>query len=174
MRIELKRSVIRDWRLDDGPSLVLNGNNRKVWRNLYDVFPHPYTLEDAGRWLALAATADPRTHLAIDVDEAAVGGIGVTIGDGQFRHTGSVGFWLGEPYWGRGIMSEALPAITADAFTRLGLTRVSATVFEWNPASMRVFEKAGYRREGVLRGSIAKDGQIVDQVVFAMLRDDRR
>ncbi len=174
MRIELERSVLRDWRSDDGPSLVLHGNNRQVWRNLYDVFPHPYTPEDAGRWLALTKTAHPSTHFAIEVDRAAVGGIGVTIGEGQFRHTGGVGFWLGEQYWGRGIMSEVLPAVTEDAFTRLGLTRVSATVFEWNPASMRVFEKAGYRREGVLRGSIAKDGQILDQVVFAMLRDDRR
>ena len=76
------------------------------------------------------------------------GGIGVTVGDGQFQHGGSGGFWLGERYWGRGIMSEALPAITSDAFERLGLIRVSATVFEWNPASMRVFEKAGWKPSG--------------------------
>jgi ribosomal-protein-alanine N-acetyltransferase len=170
LRIELERSVIRGWRLEDASSLLLYANNRNVWRNLYDVFPHPYTRQDADRWLALATTAQPNTHLAIEVGQTAVGGVGVTIGEGQFRHVGSVGFWLGEPYWGRGIMSEVLPAITADAFERLGLTRLSATVFEWNPASMRVFEKAGYSREGVLRRSIAKDGQILDQVVFAKLR----
>jgi len=84
-----------------------------------------------------------------------------------------IGYWLGVPFWGRGIMTAALQAVTAHAFREHPeLRRIWAVPFAWNPASMRVLEKAGYRAEGRMRESAVKDGKIVDQMLYAILRSD--
>jgi RimJ/RimL family protein N-acetyltransferase len=169
--LELERSLVRDWRPADAPALVRHADNRRVWRNLYDGFPNPYTIEDARKWIATARAAAPRTFFAIEVDGEAAGGIGVTLGTGNFKGTASIGYWLGQAHWGRGILSEALPAVSAVAFESFDLRRIEAAVFAWNPASMRVLEKSGYVREGVRRAAAVKDGEVVDLVVYAALRD---
>jgi RimJ/RimL family protein N-acetyltransferase len=88
------------------------------------------------------------------------------------RKSAEIGYWLGEPFWGRGIITKALAAMTKYAFSNFDLIRLYAYVFETNPASMRVLEKAGYKLEGRLRKSVIKDGQILDQMVYAMLKDE--
>lgn len=97
----------------------------------------------------------------------AVGGIGIDRGEGVHEKSGHFGYWLGEAYWGRGIMTAAVRATAEHALTRLGLVRLEAPVFAWNPASMRVPEKCGFVREGVLRRSVYKDGEIIDSVLYA-------
>lgn len=148
-------------------------NNRNVWRNLKDVFPHPYTEADADRWLTAQAQAREPTDWAIEVDQLAVGGIGVTLGDGVHAKSAHFGYWLAEPYWGRGIMTDAVKALAPYAMRKFGLVRLEAPVFAWNPASMRVLEKCGWQREGVLRASAFKDGEIIDQVLYALVERSR-
>jgi len=161
---------LRPWTTDDKPALVHNANNRKVWRNLTDTFPHPYTEADADFWIGFANQAAPIIHLAIEVDGKAVGGIGIIAGQGIARHTGLFGYWLGEAHWGKGIATAAAHAMCTRAFSGSQFERLEAQVFAWNPASMHVLEKVGFVREGVHRRSVFKDGQFTDGVMYARIR----
>jgi RimJ/RimL family protein N-acetyltransferase len=156
--------------MQDIPSLVRHANNRRVWRNLKDRFPHPYTESDGERWIRQATSAIPETHFAIATDSGVIGGIGLDLQGDVFRRSGEIGIWLGEAYWGRGIATEAVRAMTEYAFANFDLCRIFAGVFEWNPASMRVLEKAGYAFEGRQRRSVTKDGQTIDQMLYAIVR----
>lgn len=162
---------VRPWRPEDGPSLVRHANNRNVSLNLRDTFPHPYTPADAEQWLAFATSLRPPTHFAIAVAGEAVGGIGYQPQADVLRRSAEIGFWLGEPFWGRGIATAALAAVSAQAFAATDLCRLYAYVFEWNPASARVLEKAGYVREAVLRRAVVKDGKTIDQFLYALIRE---
>jgi RimJ/RimL family protein N-acetyltransferase len=169
LRLECSKSVVRDWSPADKPDLVRYANNRNVWRNLTHLFPHPYTDADADAWLATVAAMPEPTHWAIEVDGHAVGGVGIFLGEGISCKSGDFGYWLGEPYWGRGIMSEAASAIAPYAMDRFGLCRLEASVFAWNPASMRVLEHAGFLMEGTSRASVFKDGELIDEVNYALV-----
>lgn len=170
IRIQLTKSLLREWRRGDEPSLVRHANNRNIWVNLRDSFPHPYTTADARSWIRLAGTTGLNRVFAIDVDGFAVGAIGIRQGEDVNRLSAEIGYWLGEEYWGRGITPEAVEAVTRHAFDTLGVVRVYAEVFEWNAGSMRVLEKAGFAREGVMRKSAIKDRQVVDQVMYARVK----
>jgi RimJ/RimL family protein N-acetyltransferase len=169
VRLECEKSVIREWAQSDKAALVRFANNRNVWRNLAHVFPHPYTDADADGWFSFLARMPEPTSWAIEVDGLAVGAVGVTLKEGIYLKSAELGYWLGEPYWGRGIMTEAVKAVSPYAMRRFGLIRLEAPVFEWNPASMRVLEKCGFVREGVLRASAVKDGQVIDRVLYAFI-----
>jgi RimJ/RimL family protein N-acetyltransferase len=170
--VELKRarSTLRPWRRGDEPSLVLHANNRSVWLNLRDRFPHPYTAKDADEWIVHAGSQAPVLNFAIVVDGAAVGGIGLTLGTDVSRRPAEVGYWLGQPFCGRGIATEALRAVTDYAFTTLDICRPEAGVFDWNPASARVLEKAGYVLEGRSRLAVTKAGRTGDRLLYALVR----
>jgi len=170
MEIRLNRAEIRDWRTGDEDPLAVHANNVNVWRNLRDSFPHPYTREHARNWIESASASHNPTHFAIVVAGAAAGGIGYTLKHDICRRSAEVGYWLGEAFWGRGIVTEALMAISEYAFARHDLCRLYALVFEWNPASMRVLEKAGYEREARLKRGITKDGHTIDGFLYARLR----
>jgi len=169
VRLEGAKSVIREWAPSDKPALVRFANNRKIWRNLAHIFPHPYTEADADWWFSFLAGMPEPTSWAIEVDGLAVGSVGVRLGEGIYVKSAEFGYWLAEPYWGRGIMTEAAKAASRYAMQRFGLIRLEAPVFEWNPASMRVLEKCGFVREGVLRASAVKDGQVIDRVLYALV-----
>lgn len=171
IELALERSVVREWRPGDVESLVLNANNRNVSRNLMDRFPYPYTIADAEGWIQRATSEVPMTHFAIAVDGTAVGGIGFHLRTDVARRTAEIGYWLGEPYWGRGIVTEALRAVTEHAFANHDLVRLQAHVFEWNAASARVLEKAGYTREARLRKSVTKEGRTIDCFLYTQLRE---
>lgn len=170
LRLACGPCIVRDWRPTDLPALVALANNRRVWRNLHHRFPHPYTEADARQWFALLAAMPEPTHWAVELDGIAVGGVGIDPGEGIYAKAARFGYWLGEPYWGRGLMTAVARAASAHALSRFDLVRLEATVFAWNPASMRVLEKAGFVREGILRRSAVKDGQVIDQVLYALVR----
>src|SRR5262249_44995743 len=111
MELELKTCVIRPWRPGDEESLVIHANNPKIWRNMRDRFPHPYTMEDAREWVRLAGAESPQTNFAIVVDGKAAGGIGLILKDDISRCSAEIGYWLGESLWGRGIVTEAVRAL---------------------------------------------------------------
>lgn len=172
LEIHCSRSLLRPWRQSDRFSLIRYANDREVWRNLRDVFPHPYTVEAADEWLGEVANGTPALGVyAIDIGGEAVGCIALDPGRDVERWSWEVGYWLGRPFWGQGIMPEALQAVTEAAFQIPDLIRIYAPVFSWNQRSMRVLEKAGYYREAVLvRGGI-KDGTVIDRVIYARVRD---
>jgi ribosomal-protein-alanine N-acetyltransferase len=169
LRTDLPDCVLRPWAASDKPSLVRYANNKAVWRNLLDSFPHPYAEADAEFWIA-HTEANPGLHFAIQVSGEAVGGIGVIPQSGLAIQTAQFGYWLGESFWGKGIATAAARTMASYAFTAFRFARLEAPVFAWNPASMRVLEKAGFSREGVLRHGVFKDGQLIDSVLYARLR----
>jgi RimJ/RimL family protein N-acetyltransferase len=170
MEFELSKSRLRPWLPEDEESLVRHANNRNVWRNLRDSFPHPYRPADAKQWIQIANPSLPITNFAIAVDGLAVGGIGLVLKDDVFRRSAEIGYWLGEEFWGRGIVTEAVRMVTSYAFENFDLCRIYAGVFEWNPASMRVLEKAGYEFECRMRKSVTKDGESIDEFIYAVVR----
>jgi [ribosomal protein S5]-alanine N-acetyltransferase len=163
---------LRRWRLTDKPSLVRHANNRNIWRNLRDLFPFPYTEANADWWLGTMTSPEPPAwHYAIEVDGEAAGGIALRRGFDINRFTMEIGYWLGEACWGRGIMTAAVRELTQRGLEESDIYRIEAEVFSWNPASMRVLEKAGYRRETICERSAVKDGTLIDQVLYAITRD---
>jgi len=167
MRLCLQSCIIRPWTESDAPSLQRHANNRRVSMHLRDRFPFPYEMEQAQTFLGRIVKQSPPTVWAIEIGGEAAGGIGIEPGTDVERVSAEVGYWLGEAFWGRGIATEALIAVTAEAFKRFEITRLYALAFADHGASVRVLEKAGYAREGHLRQSAIKDGKIRDQLLFA-------
>jgi RimJ/RimL family protein N-acetyltransferase len=163
---------VRSWRPGDEAALVKYANNRNIWINLRDAFPHPYTRSNARAWVQRSARQRPATQFAIASEQEAAGAIGFLLQEDVYRRSAEVGYWLGEPFWGRGITTRALRALTDYAFAQFDLVRLYATVFEWNPASVRVLEKSGFTFEGRLRKSVVKDGKTIDQFLYAMVQGE--
>jgi ribosomal-protein-alanine N-acetyltransferase len=167
--LTLKTCAVRSWRTSDAESLLRHANNRNIWLNLRDAFPHPYTKHDARAYIRSVRDRSPETTFAIAVDDEAVGSIGFVLRTDVERVSAEIGYWLAEPFWGRGITSEALAALTRYAIDTHRLTRIYALPFAWNLASCRVLEKAGYVLEARLRRSAIKDGQVTDQMQYAYI-----
>ena len=167
MRIELEKCTIRSFRADDDEAIARQANNRKIWRNLRDGFPHPYSIEDARRFLEMVAAQDPETFFCIAVDDQAIGSMGYSLQADVQRFTAEIGYWVAEEFWGRGIATQALEALTRYAIATHKLQRVCATPYQWSTASCRVLEKAGFLLEGRMRSSAFKDGQVIDQLLYA-------
>lgn len=162
---------LRPFADSDEESLIRSINDRAVARNMYSI-PHPYTLSDAREWLAFCAHTEaevPRSafHFAIEIDGEVAGGIGVYSID---VHKAEVGYWLARRYWGQGIMTRVVNEITRFGLRQLGLKKMYAYVFSYNPASKRVLEKAHYQTEGVLRCEFKKGRSYVDAFLMARLR----
>ncbi len=166
--------VLRPWHVNDLESLVRHADDREVWLMLRDRFPHPYTIEAGRVWLAAASAEDPPTALAIDVGGEAIGGIGVVLGADVNRHAGEIGYWLGRAWWRRGLATASVSQFLPWVAQTFGLARLFAQVFETNRASMRVLEKCGFQREGVLRSHAHKDGRYLDEVVYGIVLDGLR
>jgi len=170
MRLELSRSVIREWVVGDRESLVRHANHPGVAANLRDVFPSPYGLADADGFLAFVTARSPQTSFAIEVDGEASGGIGLKLHTDVERMSGELGYWLGEARWGRGVMTEVVRAFTDWGFATFALHRIYAVPYATNPASARVLEKAGFTYEGRMRRSVIKRGQVLDQLLYSDVR----
>ena len=100
------------------------------------------------------------------------GGIGLTQIRRGVAQTGTLGYWIGEPFQGRGYTTEAVRLISRFAFSGLQLHRVEAACLPENIASRRVLEKAGFVREGYARLYLKIDGNWRDHLTFALLRED--
>ena len=133
MRLVLKSRTIRPWRLDDTESLAKHANNRKIWLGLRDLSPHSYTSDDAHKFLQKAMDAEPVTNFCIEVEGPATGGDRLSPRAGCASAYGDAWYCLGEDFWGRGIMTEAVAAFTDFCFGNFSLRRISAEVFANNP-----------------------------------------
>jgi RimJ/RimL family protein N-acetyltransferase len=172
MRLELPSCIVRPWRHSDKAALLKFADNPNVSRGLTDRFPFPYTPEDADWWLTMASTQNAGHHFAIEVANEAVGGIGFEPQEAERRCGAEIGYWLGEPFWGKGIATESLKAVTAEVFATTDLLRLQAGVYAFNTGSARVLEKAGYVHEGTHRKAVIKRGEIHDLFMYAKLRKD--
>lgn len=170
---ELPALPVRPWRAKDEDSLVRHADSYEVWRHVRDRFPRPYTRKDARKWIDSQLEApEPLLNFAIELEGEAVGGIGLIPGFDVESRTAEIGYWLGEAAWGRGLATAAVRSIVTYGFERLDLLRVFAAVFDFNPASARVVEKAGFVREGVLRDAAVKEGRVTSMIVYGITRDD--
>ncbi len=167
MHRKLQSSLIRSWTLADAAALQCYANNREIWINLRDVFPHPYSLNDANAFLNHVTQEKPETTFAIATSAQAIGCIGLHLGQDVHCKTAELGYWLAEPFWGRGIMSEAVTEFSRYAFGAFDLQRIYAVPFESNRGSIRVLEKARFICEGRMRASIFKDGKVLDSFLYA-------
>lgn len=172
MEIVLQKSCVRSWRSTDAHSVAEHANDRRIWLNLRDRFPHPYTLQDAAVFIDRTLLSSPETNFAIEVDGSAVGGIGAQLQVDVERISCEIGYWLGAAYWGHGIMTEVLRSLTSHFIAAHSLTRVFVLPFAPNVASARVLEKAGYVLEGRLARSVIKDGRVLDQLLYAYVVPD--
>jgi RimJ/RimL family protein N-acetyltransferase len=167
MQLTLEHCTIRPWQLDDANSVARHANNRKVWIALRDFFPHPYTIEDAHTFLKSVINSEAATLFCVEANGAAAGGISIRLGADVHRQTAELGYWLGQEFWGRGIMTEAVAAFTDFCFEQFQLRRIYAEPFANNPASVRVLEKAGFAFEGRLKNNVLKDGKLLDSLLYA-------
>ena len=171
MRIEFNEYMIRGWVTEDAVPIANYANNKKIWINMLDLFPFPYKYSDAKAFIKIAKKSGPKSLFAIATSKEAIGGIGLNFQKDVHRYTAEIGYWLAEPFWGHGIMTNAVNRFTHFAFDTLELHRIFATPYIYNKASIRVLEKAGFTNEGRLRANAFKDGKIVDQLIFAKLKE---
>lgn len=166
---------IRSWRPGDEEVLPELANNRRIWRNLTNRFPHPYGHDEAVEWIRSAnQQPEDARHLAVLSGDQVVGGVGFERLTDLGTRTAEIGYWVGEPYWGRGIATRALELATDLALRDFDFVRLQAGVLGWNAASCRVLEKAGYSLEARLTKQGFKDGEVCDIVLYALLREARR
>jgi len=134
-----------------------------------EYYTHPYTLDDAKGFLQIFSDQDPVTFFGIDYCGEYVGNISLVMGQDIYRKSAEIGYFLGEPYWNKGIASEAVKLITGYGFNTLGIIRIHTGIFEYNTASMRVLEKCGFEKEGIFRKSIFKQNKIWDEIRYAKI-----
>lgn len=159
--------ILRPWNISDLESLVLHANNPLIAKFMTDGFPHPYT-EDSGKKFIAFATADKPIHIfAIDIDEKAVGGIGIHPQEDIYSKNAEIGYWLGEKFWNKGIITKALNQVVEIAFNDFHIERVFARPFGTNKASQKVLEKCGFEQEAILKKTIFKNGDYIDELIYS-------
>ena len=168
--MKTNRITLRPFREEDLESIQKLGNNPTIASNLRDGFPHPYTMEDAKLFLELAMNADPINRFAILENDVHVGNIGLHLQTDIYRKSAEIGYFVGEPYWNRGIATEAVKLIVEYGFREWDINRIFAGVFSYNLASARVLEKAGFVYEGTFKNAVTKNGESWDEIRYAILK----
>lgn len=164
--------ILRPWRLEDQGDLAQAANNPAIAANLRDAFPSPYSPEDA-RWFiqdCLTRHGQNCLFYAIQVAGKAAGDISVAVQSDVYRKSAELGYWLAQPYWGQGIMPQAVRQICQEAFERFSILRIYAEPFAQNLASRRVLEKAGFTLEGTMVDGVFKNNQVFSYCMYALLR----
>lgn len=163
---------LRNWKEDDIESLVKHADNFNVARYMTDAFSHPYTRETGLSFIAFANKDNPVHIFAIDVNKNAVGGIGIHPQNDILRKNAELGYWLAEPYWGKGIMTNAVTQMIHFAFANYDIQRIFARPFGNNGASQKVLQKAGFKFENKFEKTIFKNGEYLDELFYAIRRHD--
>ena len=164
---------IRKWRIEDKSDLAINLNNLKVLNNLRDGLPYPYTEDDAEDFIQIMLSADPDSTFAfaITLDDKVIGSIGVFRKDNIHSRTAEMGYYIGEPYWGNGYMTNAIKQVCEYVLGNTDIIRIFAEPFAHNIASCRALEKAGFQYEGTLKSNAVKCGKIIDMKMYALVRE---
>ncbi len=165
---------LRKWQLDDIEDVAYYANNPHIAANLRNVFPYPYTLEDARGYIQFCIEASEKQQIsrAIRVAGRTVGSISISCGTDVYEKSGELGYWLAEEFWGKGIMTEAVKDICQKAFEKFDILRIYAEPFAHNQGSRKVLEKAGFSLEGIMKNGVYKNGKIFDYCMYALLREE--
>lgn len=169
--VQKNKYTLRTWQTEDAHSLVQELNNKKIWDNCRNVFPHPYRLEHAETFIDLIQKKEGIHDFCIEVNGKAVGNIGFTPGTDVECFNAEVGYVIGEKYWNQGIVTDALQEAIYHYFTYTNTIRIFALVFEHNLPSMRVLEKAGFNKVGIMTKSIFKNGHFTNAHLFELLKN---
>ena len=161
---------IRKLQLDDADILSQLMNNINIWNNLRDRIPFPYSRKDALTFIKLSHTNDHLHNFAITYQNNFCGVIGFVRQTDIHKLSVELGYWIGEPYWHKGIATRSIQLATEWAFRNLEINRIFASVFEHNYVSMKALLKNNYQREAILKKAILKNGKILDEHIFAKLR----
>ncbi len=144
-------------------------NNKKIWDNLRDYIPYPYTVTDATAFINTTQKEKPTVTFAITLNNELIGVIGLILQTDIYQKSAEIGYWLGEPYWGNGYVTTAIQKMKTYGFEKLGLIRIFAGTFEQNIGSQRALEKAGFKFEGIFKKAIYKNKQVFDEYRYAIL-----
>jgi [ribosomal protein S5]-alanine N-acetyltransferase len=158
--------MLRHWRREDAQQLASIANNKNVWLNVRDRFPHPYTVMDAMQWIQMRTGEKPMQHFCITYNENVAGSIGVIVKDDVYRKSIELGYFVGEPFWGKGIATKAVKLMMEYIELTFDVLRVYAEVFEHNKASMGVLRKNGFYLEGIRKKAVIKDEVLMDDYVW--------
>lgn len=161
---------LRPWKNEDIDRLVKFANNYNIAKNLMDVFPHPYSVENGKAFIEMTAKNSPPNILAIEINGEASGAIGVHPQQDIYRKNAEIGYWLAEPYWGKGIISKAIIQMVDYGFKNWNIDRIYARPFGHNIASKKALEKAGFILEARLEKTIFKNGEFMDELIYAIRR----
>lgn len=160
---------LRTWKLEDASALSAICNNKKIWLNVRDRFPFPYTVKDALQWIFHTISQKPVQNFAIEYDGKLAGSIGITLKDDIYRKTMEIGYFIAENYWGMGIATQAVAEILRYIRKEFDIVRIYAEVFETNKASMKVLENNGFHLEGIRKKAVMKDNVIMDDFVWVII-----
>ena len=163
--------ILRRWQESDIPALAKYLNNKKIWDNCRDSLPYPYTSEDAASFIQYVKSQDIQNNYCIEVHAEAAGNISFDRGTDVERFNAEIGYWLAEPYWNKGIMTQALRQAVSDYFNQADVVRIFAKVYAGNFASIRVLEKAGFQKTGIQHNACFKNGQFLDCQCFELLKE---
>ena len=170
MQLKRNKIILRPLADNDKDELARLANNKKIWDNLRDIMPHPYTTDNAIFFINQVKQEDPQMTFAIEYDGQFSGVIGLTGQQDVYKKTAEIGYWIGEPFWNKGIATEAVKLITDYGFNQLDLVRIHTGVFEYNLSSMKVLDKCGYKKDGVFEKSIIKNGQIWNEHRYSITK----
>lgn len=157
---------LQPWSLDYKEQLVEYFNNINIWNNLRNYIPHPYTEEDAEKYISEQLVIFPTQNFAILNEGDLVGGIGINLCQDIYIMNVELGYWIAEPFWNTGIATIAVGLMTNYVFENFAINRIVAEVFDYNKASMRVLEKNGYHLESVRRKGVLKNNILLDDFVW--------
>ena len=160
---------LRQWKAEDAGALASICNSKKIWLNVRDRFPHPYTVKDAIEWISFTLSQRPPQNFAIIYKGEVAGSIGITPKDDIYRKTIEIGYFIGESFWQRGIATEAVSNIINYIRHEFNVIRIYAEVFEHNIASMKVLEKNGFFLESIRQKAVIKDNVVMDDFVWVKI-----
>lgn len=163
----MKHSIqIRPWQKQDAQALASIANNRKIWNNVRDQLPNPYTVLDALQWMNHIKDHQPAQNMAILNNGMVVGNIGCKLQDDVYRKSIEIGYFVGEEHWGKGIATTAIDLFVQYLVHNFQPIRIYAEVFEHNRSSMKVLQKNGFFLESIRRKAAIKNNEIVDDYVW--------
>lgn len=160
--------TLRKWSKHDLTSLVKYANNYNIAKNLTNLFPNPYTVEHGKTFIEKANSSNTNLILAIDINGEAIGGIGLHPQNDIHVRNAELGYWLAEPFWGKGIITNAIKQMIPIGFNELDIDRIFARPFGTNIGSQKVLEKAGFKLEGRFEKTIFKNGEYIDELIYAV------
>jgi len=166
----MKRVLLRQLSESDIPALAIQANNKKIWLNLRNMFPHPYSEENAKQFVAMVGSDKKNTRFAIEIDGRFAGMIGIFPQEDVYKYNAEIGYWLGEEFWGQGIGTEAVQQMCSYCFSETETKRIFAGIFSYNAASMRVLEKCGFVNEGIAKEAVFKNGSFHDELRYALVK----